>query len=324
MKEISLWRNVMRENNISTLNEACSKGFAKYLVKLAETLHEHRFADMADSIAEKPGVKLVLIAGPSSSGKTTSSKRLSLHMRVNGLNPIIIALDDYFKNRVDTPLDANGEYDFECLEALDVEFLNRQLKQLFNGEEVEIPHYNFTLGRRVFDGTKLKMRESDVLIMEGIHGLNPALTPLVPDEEKFKIYVSVLAPLLVDESMTVSPSDYRLMRRMVRDNQFRGCNAEATILRWPSVKAGEEKYIVPFKENADVLFDTSLIYEMPMLKCYAEPLLQTVRKDSDAYPEAKRLLDILHRLIAMTPAEIKNIPPTSIFREFIGGSSFSY
>lgn len=324
MKEISLWRNVMRENNISTLNEACSKGFAKYLVKLAETLHEHRFADIADSIAEKPRVKLVLIAGPSSSGKTTSSKRLSLHMRVNGLNPIIIGLDDYFKNRVDTPLDANGEYDFECLEALDVEFLNKQLTQLFNGEEVEIPHYNFALGRRVFDGTKLKMRESDVLIMEGIHGLNPALTPLVPDEEKFKIYVSVLAPLLVDESMAVSPSDYRLMRRMVRDNQFRGCNAESTILRWPSVRAGEEKYIVPFKENADVLFDTSLIYEMPMLKCYAEPLLQTVRKDSDAYPEAKRLLDILHRLIAMTPAEIKNIPPTSIFREFIGGSSFSY
>lgn len=324
MKEISLWRNVMRDNNIRTLNEACSKGFAKYLVKLAETLHEHRFADIANSIAERPGVKLVLIAGPSSSGKTTSSKRLSLHMRVNGLNPIIIGLDDYFKNREDTPRDINGEYDFECLEALDVEFLNQQLNQLFSGEEVEIPHYNFNLGKRVFDGTKLRMRDSDVLIMEGIHGLNPALTPHVADGQKFKMYVSVLAPLLVDENTAISPSDYRLLRRMVRDNQFRGCNAEATILRWPSVKAGEEKYIVPFKENADVLFDTSLIYEMPMLKCYAEPLLQTVGRDSEASGEAERLLEMLHRIIAMTPTEIKNIPPTSIFREFIGGSSFSY
>lgn len=324
IKQMSIWGDVMHNNNISTLNEVIEQGKSKYIINLAETLHEHNYAAIADEIALRDSVKLVLIAGPSSSGKTTSSKRLALHMRISGLNPIIIAMDDYFKNRADTPKDENGDYDFECLEALDVDFLNKQLKQLFAGEEIEVPRYDFAVGERKFVGDRLRMKENDVLIMEGIHGLNPALTSLIPDSEKFKIYVSVLTPLVIDSSHTMAASDYRLLRRMVRDNQFRGTSAEETILRWHSVRSGESKYIVPFKKEADAEFNSALFYEMPMLKCYAEPLLQTIRKDSPAYDSAGRLLDELRTIIALTPVSIRHIPPTSIVREFIGGSSFSY
>ncbi len=324
IKEMSMWRNIFRENNVSSLNGAIASGKARYLVNLSETLHDHRYAEIANQIAARPGVKLVLIAGPSSSGKTTSSKRLALHMRVNGLNPIVISLDDYFRNRVDTPLDENGEYDFECLEALDIPFLNQQLEQLFAGERVEIPKYDFASGSRKFIGQFLQLTENDVLIMEGIHGLNPKLTAQIPDDDKFKLYVSVLTPISIDEKTRMSSRDYRLLRRMVRDNQFRGMSAEDTILRWPSVRAGEEKYIHPFKRMADAEFNSGLFYEIPMLKCYAEPLLQVIPSASPAFDEAQRLLGLIRSVIAMTPIDVRHIPPTSIIREFIGGSSFHY
>ena len=321
---MSMWRNLFRENNVSTLNEATASGKIRYVVNLSETLHDHRYAEIANEIAERPGVKLVLIAGPSSSGKTTSSKRLAMHMRVNGLNNIIISLDDYFRNRVDTPLDENGEYDFECLEALDVPFLNEQLEELLAGKQVEIPKYDFASGTRKFVGQFLQLTENDVLIMEGIHGLNPALTPQIDEEEKFQLYVSVLTPISIDEKTRMSAADYRLLRRMVRDNQFRGMTAEDTILRWPSVRSGEEKFIQPFKKLADAEFNSGLLYEIPMLKCYAEPLLQVIPKESSAYAEARRLLGLIRSVIAMTPVDVRHIPPTSIIREFIGGSSFHY
>lgn len=324
IKEMSMWRNLFRENNVSTLNEATACGKIRYVVNLAETLHDHRYAEIANEIATRPGVKLVLIAGPSSSGKTTSSKRLAMHMRVNGLNPIIISLDDYFRNRVDTPRDENGEYDFECLEALDVPFLNEQLEELLAGNVVEIPKYDFTSGSRRFEGQFLRLTENDVLIMEGIHGLNPQLTPQIPREDKFLLYVSVLTTLSIDQKTRIPASDYRLMRRMVRDNQFRGMTAEATILRWPSVRSGEEKFILPFKKLADTQFNSALQYEIPMLKCYAEPLLQIIPASSPAYSEAQRLLSLIRSVIAMTPGDMRHIPPTSIVREFIGGSSFHY
>ena len=319
-----MWRNLFRENNVRTLNEATVSGKIRYVVNLAETLHDHRYAEIANQIAAREGVKLLLIAGPSSSGKTTSSKRLAMHMRVNGLNPIIISLDDYFRNRVDTPLDENGEYDFECLEALDVPFLNEQLEALLAGRRVEIPKYDFASGTRRFEGQELKLSAGDVLIMEGIHGLNPGLTPQIPREEKFGLYVSVLTPLVVDEKTRMASADYRLLRRMVRDHQFRGMTAEDTILRWPSVRSGEEKYILPFKSLADAEFNSMLQYEIPMIKCYAEPLLQVIPEQSAAYGEARRLLDLIRSVIAMTPADMRHIPPTSIVREFIGGSSFHY
>ena len=324
IKEMSMWRNLFRDNNVRTLNQAMACGKVRYVVNLSETLHDHQYAEIANEIAARPRVKLVLIAGPSSSGKTTSSKRLALHMRVNGLNPIIISLDDYFRNRVDTPLDENGEYDFECLEALDVPFLNEQLQQLLDGSQVEIPKYDFASGTRKFEGQFLKLTDNDVLIMEGIHGLNPALTPQVPEEEKFQLYVSVLTPLFINEKMRIPAADYRLLRRMVRDSQFRGMSAEDTILRWPSVRHGEEKYILPFKKLADAQFNSVLQYEIPMLKCYAEPLLQVITESSPAYAEAQRLLNLIRNVIAMTPGDMRHIPPTSIVREFIGGSSFHY
>ena len=324
IKEMSMWRNLFRENNVKTLNQAVAVGKVRYVINLSETLHDHRYAELANDIASRPGVKLVLIAGPSSSGKTTSSKRLALHMRVNGLNPIIISLDDYFRNRVDTPLDENGEYDFECLEALDVPFLNQQLEELFAGKRVEIPKYDFASGTRKFVGQFLQLTENDVLIMEGIHGLNPCLTPQIPDEEKYKLYVSVLTPIRIDEKTRMQARDYRLLRRMVRDHQFRGMSAEDTILRWPSVGAGEEKYIIPFKPLADAEFNSALFYEIPMLKCYAEPLLQILPASSPAQGEAQRLLGLIRSVIATTPLDVRHIPPTSIIREFIGGSSFHY
>ena len=323
IKEMSLWRNIMRDNNVSTLNEAMLSGKEKYIVNLSETLHDHSYAEIADRIARR-NVRLVLIAGPSSSGKTTSAKRLALHMRVNGLNPIIISLDDYFVNRKDTPLDENGEYDYECLESLDLPFLNRQLTELLSGERVEIPKYDFTAGERRFEGQFLQMKEGDVIIMEGIHGLNPSLTSQVTPEQKFGVYVSVLTPMIIDEDTRMQASDYRLLRRMVRDRQFRGQSAEETILRWPSVRAGEAKHIVPFKENADARFNSALFYEIPMLKCYAEPLLQTIGPSSAAFEQARRLLSMLRSVIALSPTVLYHIPPTSIIREFIGGSSFSY
>lgn len=323
IKNLSLWRSLQRDNNSKVLNTFITGGFSRYLIYLSETLHEHRFGETADDIAGK-NVRLVLIAGPSSSGKTTSSKRLALHMRVEGLNPIVISLDDYFVNREDTPKDENGQYDYECLEALDIDLLNSNLTDLFAGREVEIPRFDFHTGRRSFTGDRFRMEEGDVLIMEGIHGLNPKLTASIPDSLKYKLYASVLTPIAISEDTTVNADDYRLLRRIVRDNQFRGSNAQATIMRWPSVKAGEEKHILPFRSSADCEFNTALMYELPILKCYAEPVLQAIGKDSPAYGEACRLIETLHNIVALTPSDLKNIPPTSLIREFIGGSSFKY
>lgn len=324
-KEHSRWCKVLGVNGIGSLNTALMQGRAKELIQLAEALDEHSYTEIADEIANRQDkVRLVLIAGPSSSGKTTTSKRISLHLRVNGINPVVLELDNYFVNRDRTPRDAKGDYDFESLYALDIEFLNHQLEQLFAGEEVEVPRYDFVTGARIFEGKKLQLKENDVLVMEGIHALNPELTKGIPNSQKYRVYASALTSLSLDENNNISTSDNRLLRRMVRDNQYRGISPEGTIMRWSSVRAGEMKNIFPYQEEADAMFNSALIYELPMLKTFAEPLLRSVSPDSPAYPEAVRLLFFLHYIQPLTPSEIDAIPPTSILREFIGGSSFSY
>ncbi|MDD2293081.1 MAG: nucleoside kinase [Bacteroidales bacterium] len=324
-QEHSNWCTILKAKGIGSLNTALTQGRAKELIQLSEALHEHRYSEIANQITERiDKVRLVLIAGPSSSGKTSTSKRIALHLKVNMINPIVIELDNYFVSRDKTPRDENGDYDFESLYALDLPYLNKQLNQLFSGEEIEIPRYDFVTGQRTFAGQRLKLGKGDILVMEGIHALNPKLTDQISDEMKFKVYASALTSLSVDENNNISTSDNRLLRRIVRDNQYRGINPEQTILRWPSVRAGEIKNIFPYQENADAMFNSALIYEIPMLKCYAEPLLRSVDPHSPAYPEATRLLDFLRDIIALTPLEIATIPPTSILREFIGGSSFSY
>lgn len=324
IKEMSLWRSLQRDNNTKVLNTFITEGLSRYVIYLSEALHERRFCHISEEIAAKNKVKLVLIAGPSSSGKTTSAKRLAIQLRLTGLNPVVISLDDYFVNRVDTPKDENGEYDFECLEALDLPLLNSNLTDLFEGREIEMPRYDFIKGERVYAGDKFQMKEGDVLIMEGIHGLNPKLTQSIPDDLKHKLFVSVLTPISISEEVTVEAADYRLLRRIVRDNRSRNSNAESTILRWPSVRRGEEKHINPFRNLADDEINSALMYELPLLKCYAEPVLQSVKKDSPAYSQAQRLIEILHEIVALTPSDLRHIPPTSLIREFIGGSSFRY
>ncbi|MEF9931003.1 MAG: nucleoside kinase, partial [Bacteroidales bacterium] len=324
-KENSDWCNIIGVKDIVTVNKAITNGYASKVIQIAEALHERKYAAIADKIHEIKGrVKLVLIAGPSSSGKTTTSKRIALQLKVLGLNPVVIAMDNYFLNRDDTPKDANGNYDFECLEAMDLSFLNKQLNQLFNGEEVELPKFNFTLGKRYFDGTKIRLNPNDVLIMEGIHALNPNLTLEIDNEIKYKIYVSALTSLSIDENNYISTTDGRLLRRMVRDNNFRGTSAEQTILRWQSVMDGEYKNIFPYQENADIMFNSSLIYELPMLKHYADPLLRRIPPLSTAYAESLRLLKFLSYIIELNPKEQAGIPPTSVMREFIGGSTLKY
>lgn len=322
--EMSLWRSLQRDNNTKVLNTYISGGLSRYVIYLSEALHERRFCSLSEEIAAKKRIKLILIAGPSSSGKTTSAKRLAIHLRIAGLNPIILSTDDYFVNRDDTPRDENGEFDFECLEAMDLSLLNHDLTALFEGREIEMPRYDFIKGERYYAGDRLRLNEGDVLIMEGIHGLNPKLTQSIPDEVKHKLFVSVLTPISISENVTVEAADYRLLRRIVRDNRSRNSSAESTILRWPSVRSGEEKYINPFRSLADEDFNSALMYELPILKCYAEPVLQGVRKDSPAYGQAQRLIAILHEIVALTPSDIRHIPPTSLIREFIGDSSFTY
>lgn len=322
-KENSEWCNIIGVKDIATVNEAILHGYAAKIIQVAEALHERKYAAIADKIYEKrERVKLVLIAGPSSSGKTTSSKRVALQLGVLGLNPIVLAMDNYFVNREDTPLDENGNFDFESLGAMDLAFLNKQLNQLFNGEEIELPKFDFAAGKRYFDGTRIKMSEKDILIMEGIHALNPELTAEIADTKKFRIYASALTSLSIDENNSISTTDNRLLRRMVRDNNFRGTSAEQTILRWQSVRNGEYKNIFPYQENADVMFNSSLIYELPMLKHYAEPLLRRISPTSPAYAESLRLLKFLSYIVELNPKEQKGIPPTSVMREFIGGSTF--
>ena len=320
LAEYSDWCSIIRINGIGALNKAISEGHAVELINLSEALHERKYAAIADQIYERRGqVKAVFIAGPSSSGKTSSSLRIALQCRVLGLVPKVIELDNYFVDREHTPKDSEGNYDFEALEAMDLKLLNSQLNDLFVGKEVELPKFDFKAGRSMPSGKRISLGEKEILIMEGIHALDPAMVPDVDNSKIFRVYASALTSLNVDENNNISTSDNRLLRRMVRDNRVRGITPEETITRWYSVRRGENCNIFPFQENADAAFNSALIYELPMLKYYAEPLLRRIAPSSPAYTEAVRLLKFLDYIVALSPDEISAIPPTSIMREFIGG-----
>ncbi len=319
------WLDIVGAHNVPTINNAISNGWSNQVVMISEGLHNRKYGQIADMIHDRRDkVKVVLIAGPSSSGKTTTSMRIALQMKVLGLNPVVIAMDDYFVDREFTPKDEKGDYDFESIYAMDLELLNTQLNQLFNGQEVDMPKYDFAQGKKIFGKNRLKLEENDILVMEGIHALNPELTRSIADERKFKVYASALTTLSIDENNYISTSDNRLLRRIVRDNNFRAYSAEKTILRWKSVRDGEMKNIFPYQENADVMFNSSLVYELSLLKYYAQPQLLKISPLSPAYPEANRLLKFLSYVTEMSPADQAAIPPTSVMREFIGGSSFEY
>lgn len=316
------WCSIVRVNGIGTLNRAITEGNAVRLINLSEALHERNYAAIADQIYSRRGkVKAVFIAGPSSSGKTSSSLRLALQCRVLGMVPKVIELDNYFVDREHTPKDSDGNYDFEALEAMDLKLLNSQLNDLFAGKEVELPKFDFKEGRSVPSGKRISLGDKEILIMEGIHALDPAMVPDVDNSRIFRVYASALTSLNIDENNIISTSDNRLLRRMVRDNRVRGITPEETIMRWQSVRRGENRNIFPFQENADASFNSALLYELPMLKYYAEPLLRRIAPSSPAYTEAIRLLKFLDYIVALSPDEIAAIPPTSIMREFIGGQT---
>ena len=322
LKEYSEWCQITGVIGVGDLNKGILAGRAVELINLAEALQERKYAAIADMIyARRSEIKVVFIAGPSSSGKTSSSLRIAQQCRVLGMKPKVIELDNYFQDRENTPRDADGKFDFECLEAMDLELLNKQINQLLQGEAVEIPRFDFKQGRKVFEGNMLRLGEKDILIMEGIHALDPAMVSGVDQSRIFRVYASALTSLNVDENNCISTSDNRLLRRIVRDDRVRGITPEKTILQWHSVRSGENKYIFPFQENADVLFNSALIYELPLLKYYAEPLLRRILPSSEAYTEAVRLLKFLDYIVALKPSEIEAIPPTSIMREFIGGQT---
>lgn len=320
-KEYVGWNKIMNLNNVGEFNVACKNNQSFNLIKVSEALHEKKVAYIADMISQRPGVKFVLISGPSSSGKTTFSKRLSIQLMVSGLKPVALSLDNYFVNREDTPLDENGEWDFEHLHSLDLPFFNQQLKQLLAGEEIEIPFFNFEDGKRYFKGDKLKLEDDSILIMEGIHALNPELIPDIPHDLTFKIYVSALTTISIDNHNWIPTTDTRLLRRIIRDYRFRNYSARETIARWPSVRRGEEKWIFPYQENADVMFNSALLFELAVLKKHAEPILAEVPKFCDEYTETHRLIKFLNYFVSIPEREI---PPTSLLREFLGGSSFRY
>ena len=318
------WVEIMGVPTVGQLNSKVLAGDASELIKIAEAFHENKLAQVAGCVAEanrERGVRLVLISGPSSSGKTTFAKRLGVQLRVLGLNPVLISLDDYFVDREKTPRDENGEYDYEALEAIDLEQFNDHLKRLERGESVDIPRYDFISGTRQWHDNPLQLDERSVLIVEGIHGLNPALTPGVPESRKFKIYVSCFTSVALDNVSRIATSDNRLLRRLTRDYRTRGNDALSTLARWESVRRGEEKHIFPYQENADVMFNSSLFYEISVLRRFAEPILREVPDTVPEYGEAKRMLKFLDNFI---PISHEEIPPTSLLREFIGGSSFKY
>lgn len=316
------WCSIVRVNGIGTLNRAITEGNAVRLINLSEALHERKYAAISDQIySRRDKVKAVFIAGPSSSGKTSSSLRLALQCRVLGMVPKVIELDNYFVDREHTPKDSDGNYDFEALEAMDLKLLNSQLNDLFAGKEVELPKFDFKEGRSVPSGKRISLGDKEILIMEGIHALDPAMVPDVDNSRIFRVYASALTSLNIDENNNISTSDNRLLRRMVRDNRVRGITPEETIMRWQSVRRGENRNIFPFQENADASFNSALLYELPMLKYYAEPLLRRIAPSSPAYTEAIRLLKFLDYIVALSPDEIAAIPPTSIMREFIGGQT---
>ena len=324
-QEYHRWNQILGISTVGDFNIACNSGHATDLINVSEALQEKKIAHIADEITHRnengERVKLVLISGPSSSGKTTFSKRLSIQLMTNGMRPYPISLDDYFVNREDTPLDENGKHDFESLYALDLPFFEKQLKELLAGEEVELPRFNFTTGKREMSGKKLRVDEHMILILEGIHALNPALTPNIPAANKYKIYVSALTTILLDNHNYIPTTDNRLLRRIIRDYKYRNYSAEETIARWPSVRTGEDKWIFPYQEYADAMFNSALLFELAVLKENVEPVLRKVPNSCPEYSEAHRLLRFLSYF---TPVQDKELPPTSLLREFLGGSSFNY
>ena len=318
------WVDIIGVSNVGPLNQMISNGKSTGLIQVAEALHEKKIGKIADTIAEahaERGVRMVLIAGPSSSGKTTFCKRLGIGLGVLGFHPQSISLDDYFVDRTKTPRDENGDYDFEALEAIDLELFNDHLRRLFAGEAVVLPRYNFITGLREWHDKPLQLDDRSILLVEGIHGLNPRLTDGVADNLKFRVYISALTSISMDDLSRIPTTDNRLLRRMIRDYATRGCDATATLQRWASVRKGEDKHIFPYQENADVMFNSSLFYEIPVLKAYALPLLHSVPDTVEEYAEARRLFKFLDNFL---PIDTDDIPPTSILREFVGGSSFKY
>lgn len=319
LKESSRWGELMEVDTVGALNEQISKGNIGEIMLVQEALQEQKIAEIAKIIAHRKDVKFVMIAGPSSSGKTTFSHRLSVQLRACGLHPHPIAVDNYFVNREDNPKDENGNYDFEAFEAIDIELFNRDMGKLLKGEEIALPTFDFKAGKREYKGNTLKLGREDILVIEGIHCLNDKLTFELPQESKFKIYVSALTQLNVDEHNRISTTDCRLLRRIVRDARTRGANAEDTLARWQSVRAGEEKNIFPYQEEADVMFNSALIYELSVLKQYVEPLLFGIAVDSPFYMEAKRMLKFMDYFLGVS-SDI--VPANSLLREFIGGGCF--
>lgn len=315
------WQHILGMSTVGDFNEAVQQGRSTDLINVSEALQEKKISQIADMISTRRGVRMVLISGPSSSGKTTFCKRLSIQLLTCGVKPVPVSLDDYFVNREETPKDDSGEYDYESLYALDIELLNRQLNALFAGEEVELPRYNFQTGRSERSGRRLRLAADEVLVVEGIHALNPELTAQIPEEQKFRVYASALTTILLDAHNYIPTTDNRLLRRIIRDYKYRGVSAQETIHRWPSVRAGENKWIFPYQENADVMFNTALLFELAVIKSQAEPLLELVPENADEYAEAYRLLKFLKYI---SPIPNRQLPPTSLLREFLGGSSFKY
>lgn len=320
--EYKRWGKVLNISNIGDLNNYVAGNNISEMIKISEALHEKKISQIADKIRKKrKRTKLILISGPSSSGKTTFGKRLAIQLKVAGLKPVNLSLDNYFVNREHTPLDENGDYDFEALNALDVDLFNKNLVSLLAGEEVELPKFSFETGARYYDGEKLKISEKQVLVVEGIHALNPELTPLIANESKFRIYISALTSISIDGHNRIPSTDNRLIRRIVRDYKYRNYSAADTIKRWPSVRRGEMKNIFPFQEEADVMFNSALPYELGVLKRYAEPILKEVQPNQPEYSEVNRLLKFFSYFLPICDDEI---PPTSLMREFLGGSTFDY
>ncbi len=320
-KEQHQWQNIVGVRTVGDFNEIVEAGGGTDLINVSEALQEKKISRIADEIASRKGIKLVLLAGPSSSGKTTTCKRLSIQLVANGLKPLQISLDDYFINRDQTPRDENGEYDYESIYALNLKLINEQFRALFRGEEVELPKYDFQIGVSKPSGKKLKMQENNVLVVEGIHALNPELTAHIPDRQKYRVYVSALTTILLDDHNYIPTTDNRLLRRIIRDYKYRGVDARESIHRWPSVRSGENKWIFPFQENADAVFNSAMLFELAVIKQQAEPLLEQVPENCEEYSEAYRLRKFLKYI---KPIPNKDIPPTSLLREFLGGSSFRY
>ena len=320
-KEHHEWQNIIGLRTVGDLNDAVDKGFATDIINVNEALQEKKIARIADQIAARHDVKLVLLAGPSSSGKTTTCKRLSIQLLTCGLKPLQISLDDYFIDRDKTPLDANGEYDYESIHALNIALINEQFNALFKGEEIELPRYNFQAGKSEKSGKRLKLGPNDIVVVEGIHARNPELTAQIPEQQKFRVYVSALTTILLDEHNYIPTTDNRLLRRIIRDYKYRGVSAQESIHRWPSVRAGEERWIFPYQENADAMFNSAMLYELAVIKQQAEPLLEQVPENCEEYAEAHRLLKFLRYFHAIS---YRQLAPTSLLREFLGGSSFKY